>query len=327
MRDPDRLLLDPSPRFASAVWLVALSIALVELTGTFLARARTAREADWRAAAAYVRQHFGERDVLTSAPAFTDPTLRWVAGDLLSTEQVGRSDLAGFDRLWALSVDGGHPEEAPRRRPELEQRFGRVRVLRWSLLPDQPPSERVVDLSGQLARARVSLGDPERACLYRNVSMHGGGLGAGPMAPNARFVCDSRRPWLWVGETIVEDLELKPRRCVWQHPAGDEPVRVRLAPERLGERIVFYGGLYYEDEREKRGGEIVARISIDDQPVAEMRHHDGDGWAKLEIDTRDFLGKTASIGVETTAHDPHRRSFCWAASIRRGGEAATGAER
>jgi len=303
-------------RSATFLWLVTLSAIFVELVGTLVDRTRVPTDDDWRAAAAFVRARSAPHDLFVSAPSYTDPLLRWAAGDLLTPEQAGRSDLESFGRIWALSVDGHHPADAPRRPPDLEKRFGRVQVSRWTLddtaigRGETPP----LSLLPRIADARVSLGG--RPCERIDAIVHGGGLGTGPLPPRRRFVCDPRRPWLWVGETITEDLELEPRHCVAQHPAGAEPLRVELPRVRLRERLVFYGGLYYEHERERVGEAIRVAILLDDEEVAGFLHRDGDGWAKVELDTSARAGTSASLIVETSTKNPLRRSYCWAASLR-----------
>ena len=134
------------------------------------------------------------------------------------------------------------------------------------------------------------------------------------MTPRERFVCDPRRPWLWVGATILADLELRPRRCIWQHPAGPDPVRVTFTDVPLGDRVLIRGGIDYQAERRRVHAPVTLRVWINDRMAAELVHEDGDGWSGLEIDTSELPREPSTVRFETTAADPTSRLFCWSAS-------------
>jgi hypothetical protein len=302
----------------STAWLLLPLLALVEVAGHGVIRARVPDRDDWQRAADFVAGELTPTDAVTVAPPWADPLLRRVLGQHLSLAQAAPSDLAPFERQWALSIRGHRPAEAPARPPDLTRQFGRVQVWRWDL----GPSPVLYDLVEHVHGAEVSLGvgDAARPCPRRVGGPNGGGLGAGPARPAQRFECDPRRPWLWVGQTVTEDLHLQPRHCVWQHPAAKVPVRVRYRDVPLGDRIVLHAGLYYEHERERKGGPVHVNVRVDGEPVGHLVHRDGDGWKRMEAHT----GHTASGGVrgtvevEVVADDPHLRSLCWAASIREG---------
>ena len=125
------------------------------------------------------------------------------------------SDLAGIDRVWELSIRGATTRDEP---PALEEDFDGVRVRMWPVSTDDV----LYDFVENVEHAEVELvaDDGSKACPWVSARPARGGLGRGPMTPEERFVCDPRRPWLWVGATVMQDLELQPRRCIWQHPAG-----------------------------------------------------------------------------------------------------------
>lgn len=299
-------------------WLVLILVALIELIGHVAIRSRVPRLKDWRAASAFVRAQLGPRDAVTVAPAWADPILRWFLGESISLSLAGRSDLAAYDRLWALSIRDHQPDEAPLDKPDLVRQFGRVKIFRWKL----PPSPVLYDLVENVTSAQVAIferGRPRPCPFTTTAPGAGGGLGKGALAPATRAICDSARRWLWVAPVIMEDLDLKPRRCVWHHPAGDEPIRVTYRGVPLGARVVFYGGLYYEHERMREGGPVEVSIRVNGERAASMVHRDGDGWTKLTVPTgkAGASQQTGEIVVEVSAHDPRRRGFCWAATVRR----------
>jgi len=134
--------------------------------------------------------------------------------------------------------------------------------------------------------------------------------------PHERFVCDPRRHWLWVGTTVMEDLALEPRRCVYEHPTGPEPFRVTFHDVPLSERLVLYGGVYSEHERMEELPDIRLRVLADGREIATLLHRDGEGWKRLEATTTP--GVAHELTVEVTSPVADRRTFCWSATTRRG---------
>ena len=311
----------PPPRTArlhATLWLVFLLIPLIEVARHFVVRSRVPAEEDWIEAIEHARERWQERDLILSAPGWTDPILRHHGGDLLPLAATGRSDLASFERLWLLSIRGRRSPEAPARAPDEERRFGRVHLMRWDL----GPSPVLADLTDQWRSARVTLGLAEPggagaiACPLRRMPLGMGGLGQGPMLPIERFVCDPRRPHLGLAATVTEDLELRPRRCLWQHPEGERPMRATFEDLPLGSRIVLHGGLYYESERNLVGGPVDVRLEVNGEEVGHMVHRDGDGWKRMEALTGAPPGARGAITIDVRARDPRHRTFCWAATTR-----------
>jgi hypothetical protein len=312
----ERVLSKPRSR-REIFFALILVFALFEVVAHALTRARVPSDNEWRQAAAYVRANYREHDAITVAPVWADPILRWMLGDRIALSDAGRSDLDAYKRLWALAIRAARPAEAPLREPDFKQRFGRVELLRWDL----PLSDVLYDLTEEIKNAEVTIvrGGVENRCpLLRSGPSTGGGLGQGALAPQERFVCDSARPWLWVAPVVIEDLDLKPRYCIWQHPAGQEPIRVTFRNAPLGKRIRFYAGLYYEHERYRKGGPVHAVIRVNGEKVAEMVHRDGEGYKALTAATQKSTDDrtTGDIAIEVTAPRTHKRSFCWAASVR-----------
>jgi len=296
---------------AAWVWVLIAGLAAFELLAHPLIRAAIPGDESWEVASAFVRERYKSTDRIVAAPSWADPIVRSHLGDLLSLRRAAPSDLAGIDRIWEVSVRGATTRSVP---PDLEKDFDGVRVRMWHVSSDQV----LYDFVEEVEHAAVELvhADGPQACPWVSARPGSGGLGAGPMAPSERFVCDPRRPWLWVGATILADLDLRPRRCVWQHPAGTEPVRVTFADVQLGERLVVHGGIDYSVERRRAHGPVSLRIWIDDRLAGELVHHDGDGWAGIDIDTSELGLERAAIRFETTARDPGARLFCWSAATR-----------
>ena len=304
-------------RLRSGSWLLLLIVPAFEVLAHAGIVARVPDPEDYRAAADFVRSQLRPLDLITSAPSFTDPLLREHLGDRIPLAMAGRSDNAGYERMWVISARGALPPDAPDADAELEREFGALRVLRYKL----GKSSVLLDLVQALPSAEVSIfrdGEFRRCPRRTGGTPRGGGLGRPVLLPIAeRFECDPKQPWLFAGSIVMEDLSNSPRYCVWQHPQGRDPVRVRYADVPLGEQLVFYGGIYYEHERMRRGGPVQVDISIDGRRRGGMTHRDGEGWTRIAVATGTSESQRGEVQIDVRAPDPGQRSFCWSASTRR----------
>lgn len=310
----------PPPRWASARWLALLGLALAELLALWGRQSRVPDAAAFRAASDVVRSQYDTDDAVVIAPAWADPLLRLYLGDKISLKVAGRSDLSAFERLWVLSIRGARAPEAPPREPDFRKQVQGISVERY----DFAPSPVVLDLVDALPSAAVDVTLPggRLPCAFRErvAGAQRGGLGFGPAAPRQRFVCDTPGGSSWVGATILEDLELQPRRCILQRPRPNEPVAVTYRDVHLGSELVLYAGLYYEDERHEQGVPVTMRVSINGRERARFVHRDGEGMKRYRLDTRapgeHGAPARGDLRIEVEAPDAIKRSFCWSGSLR-----------
>jgi len=187
----------------------------------------------------------------------------------------------------------------------------------------------VLDLVDALPSASVELrvADARVPCTYfeRGGGAQRGGLGTGPALPRQRFMCESSEAGQTsVGATIIEDLNLVPRRCVLTPPRPNEPVSITYKDVHLGHELVVYAGLYYEDERYRVGVPVTMRVFVNERERATFVHEDGDGTKRYQLDLRSFplepgqsrAPSRGDLRLEVSAPDSIRRSYCWAGSIR-----------
>lgn len=317
--------LSPAPKWASARWLALLGLALAELAALWVRKRDVLDLADYRAAAAIVRKEWQTSDAVVIAPEWADPLLRQVLGDRMGAKVAARLDLAPFERLWVLSLRGARAKEAPSRAPDFRTVEHGIVVERY----DFAPSPVVFDLVDALPSATVEMqvGEQLVPCPYheRVAGAQRGGLGAGPAAPRQRFACDGPGGSSLVGVTIIEDLALKPRRCVLTPPRPNEPVSITYKDVHLGSELVLYSGLYYEDERNEVGVPVTIRVLVNGRERAQFVHNDGDGMKRFELGMQSLPFKPdqarpparGDLRLEISAPDAIRRgSFCWAGSIR-----------
>lgn len=306
-------------RAASSVphlWWAIVAIGAIEILGHFVTQARVATRTEWTEALALVRAEWQEDDALVAAPDWADPLLREAAGELVDRPMAGHSDLAPYARLWVVSIRGHVAREAPAGAPELSRDFGRVRVERFAL----PAPTVLYDFVEHVGDAHVARRERGTDVPCRTVESMGatqGGLQAGPIEGAPRHLCDPGRPWLWVGPTTTMDLELRGRRCVSQHAQGPEPIVTSYDDVPLGDAIVVHGGLWWERERWRNGGDVTLVVRLDGEEIGRMTHHDGDGWKRMEAAIPAARrGQRGRVSIEVSAEDPEYRAFCWAGSSR-----------
>ena len=302
----------PKLSLAAWVWVLIAGFAVFELVAHPLIRAAIPSDESWEAASAFVRARYQPTDRIVAAPSWADPIVRHHLGDLLSLRMAAPVDLAGIDRIWEVGIRGATTRDE---QPTLDEDFDGVRVRMWPVSGDRV----LYDFVEHVEEAHVELAAAggAQACPWTSAPPMTGGLGHGPMTPPQRFVCDPRRPWLWVGATVLQDLELQPRRCIWQHPAGADPVRVTFPDVPLAERIVIRGGIDYNSERRRVHGPVTLRVWVDDRLMGELVHRDGDGWSGIDVDTSSLGLDRAEVRFESTAKDPSARLFCWSASTQK----------
>lgn len=308
-------------RLPTMALAVLLGTAAVEVTGHAVVQSRVVSADDWTKAAERVSSEWRPGDIVQSAPLWTDPLLRLVLGDKMTLPMAAASDTVGYKRLWALTIRGfdpAHLSAAKKDKPEYDERIGPVRVRRWRL----PNTNVVYDFREHLNDATVALTQDgeERGCTFRRGQARGAGLSVGPAVPRERFECDPRRSWLWVGRTINEDLDLLPRDCIWQHPAGREPVSATFHDVPIRGRLRLEASLFSEHERMREGGPVKLRALVNGEEVGVLVHQDGNGWQSIDIDPREagFSGASADVRFETSADVPHLRTICWAARLIEG---------
>jgi len=300
---------------------VVPAVALVELGAQWVIQARVPREAEWRAARAYVSTARQEGDLVTSAPLWTDPLARMHFAPWISLRDAARPDATRYPRALVATLYGAeHPDlrgwtETGRRA------FGGVvvRTLR------NPSYARVLyDFVDHLrpgeAQVFRSVGGQESPCAYQDgLRVQGGGLGQGALAPPARFVC-SPEGWNYVGATVIEDMEHRGRRCLWSHPVQGGVMVTEFLAVPLGRTVYGHHALAYEAERGddfgNTGTDVELRVLVDGEEIGRSVHRDGDGWKGYQFATGRFADGTHRVRFEVRSALGGMRHYCFEGDSR-----------
>lgn len=273
----------------------------------------------WHAVRPVVQAAAAPNDLILVSPRWAEPNARAVLGDtLMPLEHVARADESRFARALEISILGESAAELSGWTLEREQRSGAFEIRTWSN-PGVRPA-----LYDFLARAEppwlsVSVerkGKPTEACPYStNQRVTNGDLGGHPTFPRERFTC--RGPeWAFVGRTVIEDQDYRPRQCLWAHPIARAVLALRYDAVPIGSVIRGYGGLPFLIERERRGSPVELSAVVGGEVVGTFRHVDGEGWRSFELSTERFRGQTLPVEFRVQSRRDTRREFCFQADVR-----------
>ena len=250
-----------------------------------------------------------EGDVVVVEPSWAEPLVYGAVE--VPPSQAAAPDLEGFERAVEVSVFGDRGARTASWSVHEKRQVGPF-TLRVLLNPEHRPS--TFDFVDELSPRTVEVSFGAEPCRWTDrAAVVAGGLGGHPTFPAERFQCGARS-WFNVSETVIADERFRPRRCIWAHPPSRGALSIRYRDVPLGERLVGHGGMYWIVERERRGAPIVMSVSVDGEPVGEVVHRDGDGWARFEIPLGTFAGRRgASVTFAVSSEDYRDRHFCFEA--------------
>ena len=249
------------------------------------------------------------------APAWLEPVARQGLGEArMPLRDLARADATGDGQVVELSAHGARREELAGWREVTR------REVAWGLearvLVNRRPVQVVRDFvdAVEAGEATVAWVYPDKTigCPWRtDHAVVAPGLFGPPALPARRFACGGQ-PWQAVAVTVQEDEHYQARRCVWSHPPMSGGSLVITFPEApLGQRLRGHGGLHWTLERERHGAPVFVEVRVADEPVGQVRHDDGQGWAAFELPLGRHAGTSAPVEVRIWSPDSGERHFCW----------------
>lgn len=306
-------------RWRLATPLVIATIGVLELLLHYRCSSAAPDMEAWRTVRPVVQATAAPNDLILVSPRWAEPNARAVLGDaLMPLEHVARADESRFARTLEISILGEETAELAGWTLEREQRSGAFEIRTWSnphvqtalydfLAGAEPPG-----LSVSVERK----GKPTEACPYAtNQRVTNGDLGGHPTFPKQRFTC--RGPeWAFVGRTVIEDQNYRPRQCLWAHPIARAVLVLRYDAVPIGSVIRGYRGLPFLIERERKGPSIELSAVVGGEVIGTVRHVDGEGWRSFELSTERFRGQTLPVEFRIQSRRDTRREFCFQADVR-----------
>jgi hypothetical protein len=323
------------------LWLLVPLLGLAELAAHIHVRDATPAPEDWMAIEPSVRNLWRPGDLLVAAPYWAEPNLRAVFGDdLMRLRDVARADDSGYRRAIEVSIVdsasvlrfGTHGaawrqwraesngmesnEEQPWRLIE-EHDQGPFTLRVWeNPLAKVPSLDFVNALSPNNASVLLARKGKEHSCSYNpSARVKNGALHGHPTFPKQRFQC-GKSDWNFVGVTVIEDQDYRPRRCIWAHPVKGKTLVIRFKDVALGQQIAGFGGLPWFSERDSKRSDVTLTVHVEGNELGGQVHKDGDGWKPFVVDTSPYAGQRHDVEFHTRAKRTSKREFCFQADVR-----------
>ena len=297
------------------LWLVPL-LGLAEWAAHAGFAGRAPDLAEWQAVAPQVQSWRAADELIVVSPAWAEPNARLALGDaLMPVAHVARPELQRYATVLEVSLLGQTAPALEQGYQLVEERsVGRFELRRWqSTSPVQVHFDFVQAVGPE--GLSVLQGEQGQACRWSTrAPVSNGALFGHPTFPHERFRC-AGGDWAFVGVTVIDDEQYRPRRCVWAHPSGGG-LRLKYAEVPLGTQLRGYGGLPYFTSRDGKGTPVRLEAFVDGDPIGSYEHRDGEGWTRFEFDTRPWQGQRHAVEFRISSQKLARREFCFYADTR-----------
>lgn len=294
------------------LWFLVPLGGLVELVLHVLFSWRAPSELEWDALVPAVRALRQPGDLVVVSPAWAEPLARArFEPEWMPLADVARADARSYRRALEVSLLGGRSEELARW-PISETRSHAGFELRVHENPKPfSPVTRFVDLVEQ-GRALVYVEDGGQApCPWNpRAERNAGGLHGHVAFPARRFEC-RRNSHYFVGVTVIDDQEYKPRRCIWAHPPEKGVLVVRFSDVDVGPSLRGYAGLSYFLMRDGMGTPVKLEVSLDARSLGVHEQRDEWGFSGFEMPTHTGTRRAASLEFRISSASPKNRHFCF----------------
>ncbi|HEY3500481.1 MAG TPA: hypothetical protein VGK73_37570 [Polyangiaceae bacterium] len=300
-------------RVPGLLWLSVPLLALAELGAHFFFAQRAPREAEWRALGPAVLAKKRPGEPIVVAPAWAEPLARHVLGDAaFPLDELARPDAAGLGRVLEIAALGARAEEMRDFRVVSEEQRGPF-VLR--VLENPAPRRARHRFLAHVVPAELEVsvvdGDQAAPCPYDDhARVVAGGLHGEVTFPRERFVCPGGEA-SFVGITVIDDQEYRPRRCLWAHPPEQGFLRLRFRDVPLGRSLVGFAGLSYFLFRDGLGRPIELRARANGALLGSYRHQDEWGWHGFTLPSGEHAGRTVTLDFEVQSERAPARHFCF----------------
>ena len=296
------------------LWLLIPALGLVELAGHFWFAARAPRQEEWRELGRRIDRLKRPGQPLVIAPEWAEPLARQAFGDAaFPIAELARPDLLGFRRVLEVSALGARSKQTESWRQVSEERSGRFTLRTLENPAPVRVKYRFVDhvRPADLGVSLVVNGEPAFCPYTDHARVTAGGLHGKTTFPRERFRCPGGEEF-FVGVTIIDDQEYRPRQCIWAHPPEAGVLRLRFSSVPIGRKLRGFAGLSYFLFRDGEGQPIQLRASVGEKPVGEYTHRDEWGFRGFEFATPGVTGM-GEVELEISSPGGSARDFCFVA--------------
>jgi len=295
------------------LWLLIPGLGVVELLAHAWFATRAPRIEEWQALRARVASEKRAGEPLVVAPDWAEPLARYAFGDrLFPLDELARSDDEGVRRVLEVSALGARNESTRAWRVVSEARQGRfsLRVLE-NPRPVLAAYRFIEHVNPEDLAVVVVRGEEATPCAFTDHARpSAGGLHGEVAFPSNRFACRGLES-SFVGITVIDDQDYRPRRCIWAQPPPGGALRLTFSRVPLGGELRGFAGLSYFLFRDSAAPPVRLRLSSQGNPLGSYVHEDRSGWHAFRFSTPALAGRTASVELELRAGDAAQRDFCF----------------
>lgn len=301
----------------SLLWWVIPVVGLVEAVLQWTQVASAPTLADWRALQPYVQRQRRHGDLPVVAPRWAQPIARSTLGPNWATlADLAFSDAKRHRYAFEVSLRGARRSEFVDWRPLSETTQGpftlrrlenpEPRIPRFNFLQEFSPDTVEVYEVDQAQR---------RPCRWRNgAPRRTGGLGGEPAFPEQRFQCVSHE-FVWVGITVIDDQDYRPRRCLWAHPPPQGHLEIRYRGVPLGSRVEGHAGTPFLTHRQRHGPAVELALDVSGERIGLFSHEDSSGWVPFRFATENAPDARVDVSWRVSSAGFDYRHFCFEAVV------------
>jgi hypothetical protein len=301
-------------------WLLLLLpfLALSELWAHEQARQQAPSAEQWEQLAPRVRALHRPGDLVTVAPRWAEPLLRYQLGDpYFPLELLGRTDSDSLKRAIVVSFMGQEDLEFGRWKVTQTLQTAPFVIRMYENPAPAVPKARLIDRiePRYLEVYDGEPGEPNVCAFTRQARVSTGGLGGDPTLPATRFQCPAGGPHL-VGVTTIDDEHFRPKRCIFAQPSKNGALSLVFHDVPLGKSLVGYAGLPWLISRDGVGTPIELAARLDGQWLGHHIVIDEAGFRRFEWDTRHRENQQAELLLTVSTANPDNRRLCFTLESR-----------
>jgi hypothetical protein len=306
-------------KLASKYWALAIpAVGLAELAAHFYFSHRAPTKAQWDDVRSLVASWYKPGQVIVVAPQWAEPMARWSFGDtLMPTRDVARPDTTRYREALEVATLGSRSPELSGWKTLREQRRGSFTVREMS--NPAPPTvtyDFANHIDPQSADVRVVQGAKETDCPFTTTAtVESGGLGGPPAFPASRFSCPGQPTQVFIGLTIVEDDQFRPRRCIWSQPPATGEIVTRFKNVPLGSRLVGHTGMRMIIVRAGVSPDVI-RVTVGGEEVGRIVHELEGYWKPFDFPLGSWEGRSADVEFCASADSGGGSPVCFEADAR-----------
>lgn len=304
--------------FRRLAWLSVPLVGLAELVAHFHFARRAPRESDWDDLGPLLERQRQAGDLVTIAPEWAEPLARRALGeDVMPLADVARAEATGYSHAVEVSLLGQRSKELAGWRELSHEEVGHFGVRRLSNPRHEPVLYAFIE---HVRRDRLFVvewnGEAARTCEYTDrARVTAGGLGGHEAFPRVRYRCSGGEPY-FVGVTVIDDQQYRPRRCIFAHPPVNALLHLRFPGVPPGKRLHGWGGRGWLLSRDGGGTPVEFAAYVDGKEVGRRLFNDDQGFSAFDFPIEVASSEPVEVTFEVQTRVAQNRDFCFHAEMR-----------